>query len=239
MKKILLLTFSIILWINFWTLSALSISFLIFLALFIPKKFYNPLVRFVCRILSYSTLIFPVLKTDVSNNFPFPVIFVANHVSFFDLFISGTVLPGYPRGLELKEHFSKPIYGWFITKFGQIPIDNKNPAKIRTSLNDASNILLRKERNLLVMPEGTRTKTGDLGKFKIGAFFISKKTNVPIVPVIYKNLYKLNNRHSLIIKPGILKVYLLDPVYPENFASEDEMAEYVRSIMQQKLDEKI
>jgi len=89
------------------------------------------------------------------------------------------------------------------------------------------------------MPEGTRTKTGDLGKFKIGAFFISKKTNVPIVPVIYKNLYKLNNRHSLIIKPGILKVYLLDPVYPENFASEDEMAEYVRSIMQQKLDEKI
>jgi len=239
MKKILLAPLSIILWINFWTLSTLSISLLIFLALFIPKKYYNPLVRLVCRILSYSVLIFPVLKTDVSKDFPFPVIYVANHVSFFDLFISGTALPGYPRGLELKEHFSKPIYGWFITKFGQIPIDNKNPAKTRTSLNEASNILLRKERNLLVMPEGTRTKTGRLGKFKFGAFFISKKTGVPIIPVIYKNLYELNNRNSLIIKPGILKVYLLEPVYPEKFDSEDEMAEYVRTIMQNKLDEKI
>ena len=153
----------------------------------------------------------------------------------FDLFISGKVLPGNPRGFELKEHFSKPIYGWFITHFDQIPIDIGNRKSIRESFEKAKNILINKIRNILLMPEGTRTKNGEIRAFKSGAFYLSKKSGIPIVPVLYKGLYNRNNRNSLLIIPGTFDVIIMPPVYPDKFSSDDQMAKYVRDLMVKKL----
>ena len=233
--KILKYIFSIILWINFWITSFIVIVLLIIISFFVPKKFYNPLVKLACRIITTSIFIFPNLEKKVE--LPYPVIYVANHVSFFDLFICGTILPGYPRGLELKEHFEKPIYGWFIKRFGEIPIDIKNQGSLKHSLKEAEKILHNKIRNILIMPEGTRTRDGKIRAFKYGAFFLSIKSNVPVVPVLFKNLYKKNNPTSIIINPGKVYVDILDPVYPFNFKSDEEMGKYVRDIMIKRLEE--
>ncbi len=228
--KFLKYILSIILWINFWITAFIVIFFLIMISLFVPKKFYNPLVRLACILISRSVFIFPVLR-DKNKVIPFPVIYVANHVSFFDLFICGTILPGYPRGIELKEHFDKPIYGWFIKRFGQIPIDLKSKGSIKHSFEEAEKILHNKIRNILIMPEGTRTRDGNIGNFRYGAFFLSRKANIPIVPVLFLNLYKRNNPTSLLINPGKVDVDIMDPVYPENFNSDEEMGRYVKEIM--------
>lgn len=230
--------YSCLIWFTWWTIAVILILLLLPLSVIIPKKHYDPFVHLVCKILTYSALLFPKVDKKHYENIPFPVIYVGNHVSFFDLFISGTVLPGNPRGLELKEHFATPVYGWFITRFGQIPIDARSKSSIRDSFKRATAILKTKERNLFVMPEGTRTITGHLNKFKPGAFYLSKKSGVPIVPVLYKNLFKRKNKNSIIIKPGTFDVLFLPPVYPDDFKTDVDMARYVQNIMTKKLQEK-
>ncbi len=228
---------SILLWIFWWFNAIISISLLITVSLFVPKKFYNLIARIVCKILMYCIFIFPLHKGLKPKDVPYPVIYVANHISFFDLFISGSVLPGYPRGLEMEEHFSKPVYGWFIKKFGQIPINTKKSSSIKQSFETASNILKNKIRSIFIMPEGTRTMDGNIKKFRSGAFYLSKKSGVAVVPVVYKKLFNRNNRKSILIIPGLFDVIIMPPVFPENFKSEDQMAAYIRDIMQNKLEE--
>ncbi|HPO49713.1 MAG TPA: lysophospholipid acyltransferase family protein [Spirochaetota bacterium] len=237
MAKLLKFIFSLPIWIIFWINATISIAFFVLISFIIPKKFYNPLVVFVCKFLTYSLFIFPVCKGKSPKEVGFPVIYVANHVTFFDLFICGSVLPGYPRGLELKSHFTKPIYGWFITRFGEIPLDTKNRTSIKESFLAMSRILKNKERSILVMPEGKRSRDGKIQEFKYGAFHLSRLSGAPIVPVVFKRLYDRNNPTSLMIKPGSFDVIIMDEVKPEDFEDDDSMGNYVRNLMINKLEE--
>lgn len=229
------LFFSIVIWIIFWSLFVLLLPFLIIFAIILPFKYVkNRLVWMFCNIMMISVLIFPK-RIFTEKNYPFPVIYTANHVSFFDLFISGATLPGFPRGFELLAHFKTPIYGWFITFFGEIPMDTSSRKALINSLDTASKILQRKERNFFIMPEGTRTRTGQLGQFKSGAFYLSMKSGVPIVPVVYKNLFKRNNANNLFINPGKIDIIIGKPFYPDNFETVDAMCETVKKWMDEKL----
>ena len=207
---------SILHWIFWWIISTLNIVMLIIISYITPKVSWNFFVRISCKIMMYSALLFPIVKGYDKKKIPFPVIFVANHVSFFDLFISGSVLPGYPRGIELYSHFLTPIYGWFITRFGQISLEVGNKSSLKKALLLGLNILKNKERNIYIAPEGTRTKDGKIGIFRNGAFYLSKKSKTPIVPIVYKGLFKRNNKNSYLINPGFFEVIFLPPVFPEN-----------------------
>jgi 1-acyl-sn-glycerol-3-phosphate acyltransferase len=204
---------------------------LFILSFLTPRSWHNLYVRITCRILMHSVFLFPKMKGIQPEKLPCPAIYVANHVSFFDLFICGSVLPGNPRGLEMKSHFNKPVYGWFITRFGQIPIEPGNRTSVRRSLEEAAQILKKGIRSILVMPEGTRTRTGEIGHFKHGAFFLSKISGIPVVPVVFRGLAARNHGGSYLIRPGFFEVVLLDPVDPENFENDTLLAEHVRSRM--------
>ena len=228
--KIFQYIFSLILWFLFWLTAFVSIVLALLISLILPRRFWNGMVRGVCRLLSTIVLLFPKV-TSVPENVPFPCVYVANHVSFFDLFLCGCTLPGYPRGMELKSHFTKPIYGWFVSRFGELPIDKGSPSKLRRSFMQAADILKRGERSILIMPEGTRTRTGELGRFGGGAFFLARTANVPIVPVIFDNLFEHNNAKSLIIKSGRIRMRILDPIYPADFETEQALGEFTRETM--------
>jgi 1-acyl-sn-glycerol-3-phosphate acyltransferase len=227
---------SILHWVFWWIFSTLNIVILIIISYITPKIFWNFFVRISCRKMMYSALLFPKIKGYEIKKIPFPVIFVANHVSFFDLFISGAVLPGNPRGIELHSHFLTPIYGWFITRFGQISLEVGNKSSLKKALLQGLEILKNKERNIYISPEGTRTKDGKIGPFRNGAFYLSRKSNVPIVPVVYKGLYYRNNKNSLLIRPGFFDVIFLPPVYPDKFSSEADMKKFVKDKMDDALE---
>lgn len=231
---------SLALWFVFWINLIIFVPVLIIISFFIhSEKTKNKLVFTFCNYMMKLLLI----KTEIhfiskETKNVFPVIFVANHVSFFDLFISGSTLPGYPRGFELSTHFNKPFYGWFIKKFGQVPIDPKNKNTILHSIKTATELLHNKIRNFFVMPEGSRTRSGNLGTFNHGAFFLSMHSNIPIVPVIYKNLFSINNANSILIHPGKITVIIGDLIYPEQFNNKEEMAQYTKNYMDTILKEK-
>ncbi len=227
-----------VMWASFWTFAIILIPLFIFISLFVrTEKIKNFMVFCICRVLHLSVLLFPRIKNTGKNTIDFPVIYVANHVSFFDLFIFGSVLPGNPRGFENVKHFKYPVYGWFISHFGQIPIDTTSRKSILHSIRYASEKINNKERSILLMPEGTRTRNGLIGQFHSGAFLLSIETGVPIVPVVFKNLYEHTNAADYFIKPGIIDVVIGAPILPQDFPNKEEMQSYTHNYMSQLLEE--
>lgn len=215
------------------------VPFLILFNLILKNEYFkNKSVQWFCTLIIRSMLLSPevIYVNRIKTNI-FPVIFVANHVSIFDIFLSGSLLPGFPRGYEVANHFRKPFYGWFISFFGQIPLDPKNKASVMRSILKGEYILKKKERNLFFMPEGTRTRTGVLGKFNNGAFLLSKSSGIPIVPVIFKGLFDRNNANSFLINPGKVSVIIGEPVFPEDFSNKEDMCGFVYKYIENKLEE--
>ncbi|MCG8569650.1 MAG: 1-acyl-sn-glycerol-3-phosphate acyltransferase [Spirochaetes bacterium] len=227
--------FSIILWIIWWILAVITIITISFISLFTSVDFHNKMVRITCTILTYCVFIFPRLRGIPENEVPFPAIYVGNHVSFFDLFISGMILPGNPRGYEMHQHFNYPIYGWFLKQFGQIPVEKNNRTSVIRSLKTGIDILNNQIRSILIMPEGERTRDGSLLKFNNGAFYLSRKTSVPIVPVVFKKLYEKSSRFTYLLRPGFCDVILLKPIYPEHYKNENEMKSVVYDAINHEL----
>ena len=60
--------------------------------------------------------------------------------------------------------------------------------------------------------------------------------NIPVIPVLFKNLFNRNNKNSILINYGFFDIIILDPVYPEKFHKEDEMAKYVLDLMIKKIE---
>jgi long-chain acyl-CoA synthetase len=67
---------------------------------------------------------------------------------------------------------------------------------------------------LLIFPEGTRSVTGQLQDFKIGAAVLAMEQGVPIVPVHIHRAYDLLRKGQRIIRPGTITVTFGEPVYP-------------------------
>ena len=95
---------------------------------------------------------------------------------------------------------------------------------------------LKKKKNLIIFPEGTRTKTGNLGDFKKTFAILSRELNVPIVPVSIKGAYDALPKGSWFPRPfKKVMVEFLEPVMP-GVQSYDNISDQVHQrISQQQL----
>ena len=94
---------------------------------------------------------------------------------------------------------------------------------------------LKEGRSLVIAPEGTRSPTGRLGRFKKGAFHMAMQAGVPIVPVVFRNVLDAMPKEAAIVRPATIEAVVLPPVDTAHFTVEnldDEIAE----IRQQYLD---
>ena len=70
-------------------------------------------------------------------------------------------------------------------------------------------------------PEGTRSATPRLGRFKKGAFHVAMQAGVPIVPVVIRNAGELMPSHGVLISSGTLDVAVLPPVPTKDWNRDD------------------
>ena len=138
-------------------------------------------------------------------------LFISNHVNILDGFVLYGWLPALFRGVELEEHFSWPVYGWFIRRFGNIPVSPGSPARTAAGLRRADKAL-GAGISLLVLPEGHRTKTGGLGVFGRGAFRIAERTGAEIVPVVMAGAFHVMRRGRWTVQPGTVRMMVGDPI---------------------------
>ena len=72
-----------------------------------------------------------------------------------------------------------------------------------------------------IFPEGRRTVDGTLSPFESGFAYLSILLQIPIIPVLLKDLYLIHNYKSMKINPGEVKVEILDPIIPPAFQKEN------------------
>jgi 1-acyl-sn-glycerol-3-phosphate acyltransferase len=89
------------------------------------------------------------------------------------------------------------------------------------------------------MPEGTRTRTGRLGPFKRGGFFMAIETGLDILPVVQRGAAAINRKGSLTVRPGRVDVIFEPPVSTAGYGKENvgELIERVRRVFLDRLGE--
>jgi 1-acyl-sn-glycerol-3-phosphate acyltransferase len=111
-----------------------------------------------------------------------PVIFVANHRGFMDSLLLLSLMPR--TGAVIKSRDTRQLtYRILANYFDLVSVDRHSLQSVSAAMGKCRNIL-GAGRNLLVFPEGTRARTGQLQHFNRMAFQLAVQTRRPVVPVI-------------------------------------------------------
>jgi 1-acyl-sn-glycerol-3-phosphate acyltransferase len=167
-------------------------------------------------------------------------IVMMNHVNFFDPLVFDSRFPGLARGIEEESHFRWPFYGWMLRRVGMIPINRKDPEKARASLAKAAALVReRPDYSIIILPEGTRTRDGNLGPFKRGGFHLALETGLDILPIVQTGSYRINRKGSRLIRPGRVDLSVLPPIRIAGHARDaaGELADFTRSVFLEALGE--
>ena len=82
--------------------------------------------------------------------------------------------------------------------------------------------VVKQGKKILIFPEGTRTQTGQLGKFKKTYAILSAELNIPVVPVAITGAYEAMSSGAKKIKKGTkITIEFLPAVYPEGMKPEE------------------
>ena len=166
-------------------------------------------------------------------------VMVANHLSLLDILVLFRLFEHF-KWVSKIENFRVPFIGWNMSLNRYIKLRRGNRASV-VQMMKACRITLAEGNSIMVFPEGTRSPTGQMRRFKTGAFEIAKENGRPILPIVLqgtanalpKRGFVLQGRHPITIR-------VLDEVPVESFAdaSAEELTERVRAVIAAHLDAK-
>jgi 1-acyl-sn-glycerol-3-phosphate acyltransferase len=148
-----------------------------------------------------------------------PYVVVGNHESFADIFLCSH-LPWEMKWLSKEAIFRIPVMGWMMRMAGDIPVRRGERAS-RAEALDACRDRLSKHVSVMIMPEGTRTSTGELLPFKDGAFRLAIEMGVPILPLAIAGTRDAMPKHSLLFGRARAEVRVLEPISTEGMTLDD------------------
>ena len=157
-----------------------------------------------------------------------PAIFMSNHTSNLDPIVLMSAIPIPAAYIAKKElRWVIPI-GWAAMVAGTIFIDrNSRAGSIKSIRKIVSKI--RNGKSVVIFPEGTRTRTGQLLPFKKGGFVIAKEAGMRIVPIAAMGGHEVLPVGAIRIRPGQYTVAFSAPISPNAFNSTANLMAEVRS----------
>ena len=135
----------------------------------------------------------------------------SNHESFADILVLLARLPLPVRFLAKRSIFRVPVLGWSIAAAGFVPVDRGDRARSVTTVEAALN-LLKAGRSLVVFPEETRTRTGELLPFKSGAALLALRSGFPLLPVGIAGTRRVLSPGTLMMAPGRVGLSIGEPI---------------------------
>lgn len=149
-------------------------------------------------------------------------IFMPNHASFLDIFLTLACIPYNFRMITKEEMFTIPLVGWILKKSGQIPMNRKSPRKGLQSLRQASH-LIGEGISVVVFPEGTRTTSGEINDFKATLFILPIRSGAAVVPVLIEGTFTALKRGSVLLTPTPLRLKFHAPIPAGSFTDRDRV----------------
>lgn len=165
-----------------------------------------------------------------------PIVYISNHQSDFDVPILMSKVKT-PKGFIAKiEMLKAPVVRTWMKYLHCVFMDRSNLRKSAAAIIEGVKIL-KEGNSLVIFPEGTRSKTGELLDFKSGSFKLATKAKVPIIPITIVGSSKIFEGNGNRIKPAHVKVYIHPPIYTKGLTKEEEdlLPEQVKAIVASKL----
>lgn len=164
-------------------------------------------------------------------------IFMANHASYFDI---PCIFWGSRRMLHFlaKEELKHNIFtGFALRKLQMVFIERGNAQKSASSMRHVVE-MTQKGMDIAIFPEGTRTRTGELGVFKKGGFKLAINSQVDVVPVTIKHSAEAWSRSNLRFRPTTVIVHFSEPVSVQGLQESDapQLASKVADIIKTELE---
>lgn len=128
---------------------------------------------------------------------------VSNHQSFLDIAALFRAIPVNLHFIGKEELKKMPFIGWFMKSMGMVFVDRSDRRKSLISLKKAAE-LIQGGKSVLIFPEGTRSKTGEIRMFKKGGFFIAQQSDVNLLPVNISGANKVWPYKGINFKPGVV-----------------------------------
>jgi len=157
-----------------------------------------------------------------------PAVFIFNHQSGLDPILMAKLTQRDVVGVAKKELEKAPILGPLLKAAGVVFVDRGDRAKAIEAMGPAV-AAMREGLSVVIAPEGTRSATKKLGKFKKGAFRMAMAGGVPIIPVVLKNALDALPRHATVIRPATVEVVVHPPI-PTDDWTRDNLDERIAEI---------
>lgn len=150
-----------------------------------------------------------------------PAVFFINHQStLIDLLVTARVIRTGYTAVAKAEVKQMPVVGPLFDLAGVAFLDRADRAKAIDALRPAVETL-RAGVSVVMAPEGTRSLTPRLGRFKKGGFHLAMQAGVPIVPIVIRNAGEIMWRNAKTVRAGTVQVAVLPPVPTEGWRVQD------------------
>jgi long-chain acyl-CoA synthetase len=194
-----------------------------------PKKIWMKIFHLIIRPL---IILYFRLKMKGLENLPEePFIIAPNHQSFMDVILLSAALPEkvlYNTFFIAKDSLKKSrMIKFFMDKTNVIYINLEKD--IREAILKSAAVL-KSGKNLVIFPEGHRSRDGRVGKFKKAFAILSRELNIPVIPLAIKGAFEALPIKKIIPKPVKIELTFLNPgISPKD--DYDVIMEKVRNII--------
>jgi len=156
-------------------------------------------------------------------------IIACSHQSFLDPIIIGFSSSRAVNYLARSTLFKNSLFAALIRSYGAMELEREE-ADVKALKKCVER--LRRGEIVLLFPEGTRTRTGEIGPLKPGVFLMSSRAGVPVVPAAVDGSLKSWPRGKIFPRPASVRIAYGEPIYPEKgAASYRKQAEELRDRM--------
>lgn len=139
-----------------------------------------------------------------------PYVAVSNHESYADIFLISH-FPWEMKWLSKDTIFRIPVMGWMMRMALDIPIARGRRESVVSALQGCRDRLARRV-SVMIFPEGTRSRTGEMLPFKDGAFRLAIQTGVPILPIAVAGTRDCMAKGSFAFRPAHARARVLAPI---------------------------
>lgn len=156
---------------------------------------------------------------ELPDNMRLPYVVVSNHESFVDILLISH-LPTEMKWMSKAEILKIPLVGWMMRLARDIKLDRSDTGSRSDALVQARQRLDSKV-SVMIFPEGTRSKTGELRDFHAGAFKLAIDAQVPVLPLAVYGTRDALRKNDWRLGYAKAEVRVLDPVPTEGMTVAD------------------